>query len=138
MSNVIVNNIYDKLVEDRIIFIRGEINNATVSEVVANLLYLDLISNDDITIYINSPGGLVTGGLMIYDTIKYLKSDVSTVGIGLSASIAGIILASGTKGKRKILPHGKVVFHEISTDTSGKLTDILLAIKEAKKQTIFY
>ena len=133
MSNVIVNNIYDKLVEDRIIFIRGEINNATASEVVANLLYLDFISNDDITIYINSPGGLVTGGLMIYDTIKYLKSDVSTVGIGLSASIAGIILASGTKGKRKILPHGKVMLHEISTDTSGKLTDILLATKEAKK-----
>ncbi len=133
MNSTVKNNVYDKLIDERIIFINGEINVSTASDIVANLLYLDFISNEDITIYINSPGGHVTDGLMIYDTIKYLKSDVSTIGIGLSASMAGVLLASGTKGKRKILPHGKVMLHEVSAGTDGKLTNILLATKEAKK-----
>lgn len=133
LNSAFINSVYDKLIENRIIFIKGEINETTASEIVAKLLYLDSLNNDDITIYINSPGGCVTCGLMIYDTINYIKSDVSTISIGLSASMAAIILMSGTKGKRKILPHGKVMLHEISTDTGGKLSDILLHTKEAEK-----
>ena len=119
LNKIFENEVYKKLLESRIIFINGEINDEMASEVVAKLLYLDSQSNEDIIIYINSPGGSVTSGLMIYDTIKYVKSDVSTIGIGLSASMASILLMSGTKGKRKILTHGKVMLHELSTGTAG-------------------
>ena len=133
MNNIFENEVYKKLLEGRIIFINGEINDKMASEVVAKLLYLDSQSNEDITIYINSPGGCVTSGLMIYDTIKYVKSDVSTIGIGLSASMASILLMSGTKGKRKILTHGKVMLHELSTGTDGKISDILVFTNEIQK-----
>lgn len=133
LTNIFENKIYQKLIDNRIIFLNGEIDDESASMVVAKLLYLDSISHEDIVIYINSPGGSVTSGLMIYDTIKYLKSDVSTIGIGLSASMASILLMSGTHGKRKILPHGKVMLHEISTTTGGKISDILVAATEAKK-----
>lgn len=133
MNKLFENEVYKKLMESRIIFINGEINDEMASEVVAKLLYLDSQSNEDITIYINSPGGSVTSGLMIYDTIKYVKSDVSTIGIGLSASMASILLMSGTKGKRKILTHGRVMLHELSTATDGKISDILVFTNEIQK-----
>lgn len=133
MNKIFENEVYKKLLESRIIFINGEINDEMASEVVAKLLYLDSQSNEDITIYINSPGGSVTSGLMIYDTIKYIKSDVSTIGIGLSASMASILLMSGTKGKRKILTHGRVMLHELSTATDGKISDILVFTNEIQK-----
>lgn len=133
MNKIFENEVYKKLLESRIIFINGEINDEMASEVVAKLLYLDSQSNEDIIIYINSPGGSVTSGLMIYDTIKYVKSDVSTIGIGLSASMASILLMSGTKGKRKILTHGKVMLHELSTGTDGKISDILVFTNEIQK-----
>lgn len=133
MNKLFENEVYKKLIENRIIFINGEITDTLATEIVAKLLYLDSQSQEDITIYINSPGGEVTSGLMIYDTIKYLKSDVSTIGIGLSASMASILLMSGTKGKRKILPHGRVMLHELSGTTDGKISDILVATKEFKK-----
>ena len=133
MNKLFENEVYKKLLESRIIFINGEINDEMASEVVAKLLYLDSLSDDDIIVYINSPGGSVTSGLMIYDTIKYIKSDVSTVGIGLSASMASILLMSGTKGKRKILTHGRVMLHELSTATGGKISDILVFTNEIQK-----
>lgn len=133
MNKLFENEVYRKLLERRIIFINGEINDQMASEVVAKLLYLDSQSNEDITIYINSPGGSVTSGLMIYDTIKYVKSDVSTIGIGLSASMASILLMAGTKGKRKILTHGRVMLHELSTATDGKISDILIFTNEIQK-----
>lgn len=133
MNKLFENEVYKKLMESRIIFINGEIDEETSSEVVAKLLYLDSLSNEDITIYINSKGGSVTCGLMIYDTIKYVKSDVSTIGIGLSASMASILLMSGTKGKRKILSHGRVMLHELSAGTDGKISDILVFTDEIKK-----
>lgn len=133
MNKIFENEVYKKLLEGRIIFINGEINDEMASEVVAKLLYLDSQSNEDITIYINSPGGSVTSGLMIYDTIKYVKSDVSTIGIGLSASMASILLMSGTKGKRKILTHGRVMLHELSTATDGKISDILVYTNEIQR-----
>lgn len=133
MNKLFEDDVYKKLMESRIIFINGEINDEMASDVVAKLLYLDSQSNEDIVIYINSPGGSVTSGLMIYDTIKYVKSDVSTIGIGLSASMASILLMSGTKGKRKILTHGRVMLHELSTATDGKISDILVFTNEIQK-----
>ena len=133
MNNLLQDEIYTKLMDNRIIFLNGEINDAKAVEVVSKLLYLDSLNNNDITIYINSPGGSVTSGLMIYDTIKYLKSDVSTISIGLSASMASILLMAGTKGKRKILPHSKVMLHEPSTKTDGKVTDVLIAANQLKE-----
>lgn len=133
MNNLLQDEIYTKLMDNRIIFLNGEINDAKAVEVVSKLLYLDSLNNNDITIYINSPGGSVTSGLMIYDTIKYLKSDVSTISIGLSASIASILLMAGTKGKRKILPHSKVMLHEPSTTTDGKVTDVLIVANQLKE-----
>lgn len=133
MNKLFENEVYKKLMDSRIIFLNGEINDEMASEVVAKLLYLDSMSNEDIIIYINSPGGSVTSGLMIYDTIKYVKSDVSTIGIGLSASMASILLMSGTKGKRKILTHGRVMLHELSTGTDGKISDILVFTNEVQK-----
>lgn len=133
MNKLFENDVFKKLMESRIIFINGEIDDEMASEIVAKLLYLDSQSSEDITIYINSPGGSVTSGLMIYDTIKYLKSDVSTICIGLSASMASILLMSGTKGKRKMLPHGRVMLHELSTKTDGKISDILVFTNEIQK-----
>ena len=133
LDKLFENEVYKKLMENRIVFINGEINDTLASEVVAKLLYLDSLSNEDITIYINSPGGSVTSGLMIYDTIKYLNSEVSTIGIGLAASMASILLMAGTKGKRKILSHGKVMLHELSSATDGKISDVLVAANEMKK-----
>lgn len=133
MNELFENEIYQKLLKDRIIFINGEIDDRLASEVVAKLLYLDSLNNEDIILYINSPGGSITGGLMIYDTIKYINSDVSTIGIGLAASMASILLMSGTKGKRKILLHGRVMLHELSSLVDGKISDILVFTKEIQK-----
>lgn len=133
MYNLFEKEIYDKLMSERIIFLDGEINDKSASVIVAKLLYLDSERHEDITIYINSPGGVVSSGLMIYDTIKYIKSDVSIICIGLCASMASIILMSGTKGKRKILPHAKVMLHDISTGFDGKFRDVIVASNEAKK-----
>ena len=120
-----VYDIYSRLLEDRIIFIGSEIDDNLANTVIAQLLYLDSrTSNDDITIYINSPGGLVTGALAIYDTINYVKSDISTVCIGLAASAASILLASGAKGKRIILPNAEVMIHQVLGGTRGQASDI--------------
>ena len=122
--------IYEKLLKERILFIDGEINSKSASDIVAKLLYLDSESNDDIIIYINSPGGEISSGFMIYDTIKFIKSDVQTVSLGTSASMAAILLLSGTKGKRKILPNSKVMLHDLSGGVTGKFRDIMIEVKE--------
>lgn len=107
-----VYDLYSKLLEDRIIFITGEINDNLSNIVIAELLYLDSISNDDINIYINSPGGSISSGMAIYDTMNYIKSDIVTICIGLSASMASILLSSGTKGKRYMLKNSEVMIHQ--------------------------
>lgn len=122
--------IYEKLLKERILFIDGEINSKSASDIVAKLLYLDSESNDDIIIYINSPGGEISSGFMINDTIKFIKSDVQTVSLGTSASMAAILLLSGTKGKRKILPNSKVMLHDLSGGATGKFRDIMIEVKE--------
>lgn len=117
-------DLYSRLLKDRIVFIGGEINDDTANIVISELLYLDSLSNDDISIYINSPGGSITSGMAIYDTMNFIKSDVSTICVGMSASMASILLASGTKGKRFILPNSEVMIHQPLGGVNGQATEI--------------
>ena len=106
-------DIYSRLLEDRIVFISGEIDDNTANTVVAELIYLEAKNPDkDICIYINSPGGSVTAGMAIYDTMRYVKCDVSTICVGLAASMGAFLLAAGTKGKRFCLPNSEVMIHQ--------------------------
>ena len=117
-------DIYSRLLKDRIIFLSGEITDEVSNNIISQLLYLDSISKEDINIYINSPGGSITAGMAIYDTINFIKSDVSTICIGIAASMASIILASGTKGKRYILPNSEVMIHQPLGGVQGQATEI--------------
>ena len=130
-------DIYSKLLEERIIFITGEINDAVANTVVAELLYLEAKdSAKDIDIYINSPGGSVTSGLAIYDTMNYIKCDVSTICIGMAASMAAFLLSSGKKGKRYALPSSEIMIHQPLGGAQGQASDIkiqaehILALKK--------
>lgn len=118
-------DIYSKLLTNRIIFIEGEINDKLSNLIVSELLYLDSLSTEDIYLYINSPGGSITSGMAIYDTMKYIKSDVITIGIGLCASMASFLLSSGNK--RYALPNTEIMIHEPIGGTEGKATDIKIA-----------
>ena len=122
-------DIFSKLLNDRIIFISGEINDALSNSVVAELLYLDSISHEDIYLYINSPGGSVTAGLAIYDTMNYIESDVSTICFGIAASMAAVILSSGTKKKRFILPNADIMIHQVLGKSEGQASDIEISTK---------
>ena len=126
-------DIYSRLLKDRIIILNGEINDDSSNIVVAQLLYLDSLNNEDISIYINSPGGSITSGMAIYDTMNFVKSDVSTICIGMSASMAAFILTCGTKGKRYILPNSEVMIHQPLGGTQGQATDIKIATDRIMK-----
>lgn len=117
-------DIYSRLLKDRIIFIGGEINDDSANIIISQLLFLDSQNHDDISLYINSPGGSITAGMAIYDTINFIKSDVSTICIGIAASMASIILASGASGKRYILPNSEVMIHQPLGGVSGQATEI--------------
>ncbi len=118
-------DIYSRLLEDRIIFLTGEINDVVANTIVAQLLYLEHDNpNKDICLYINSPGGSVTAGMAIYDTMNYIKCDVSTVCIGLAASMGAFLLSSGTKGKRFALPNSEVMIHQPLGGAQGQAVDI--------------
>ena len=119
-----VYDIYSKLLESRIIFINGEINDTLSNLVISELLYLDSINHNDIDIYINSPGGSVSSGLEIIDTMNYIKSDVKTIVTGLAASMAAVILANGASGKRYSLKHSEIMIHQPIGNISGQETDI--------------
>lgn len=120
-------DIFSRLLKDRIIFITGEIDDAMANNVIAELLYLDSINNNDINLYINSPGGSVSAGMAIYDTINFLASDVSTTCLGIAASMASFLLAAGKKGKRFILPNADVMIHQPLGGAQGQATDIKIA-----------
>ena len=122
-----VYDLYSKLLEDRIILLSGEINDSLANVVISELLYLDSISHDDISIYINSPGGIITSGMAIYDTINFIASDVSTICIGMAASMAAFLLSSGKKGKRYILPNADVMIHQPLGGAEGQATEIKIA-----------
>lgn len=118
-------DIYSRLLKDRIIFLGEEVNEVTASLVVAQLLFLEAEDPDkDISFYINSPGGVVTAGLAIYDTMQYIKPDVSTICIGMAASMGAFLLAGGAKGKRYALPNAEVMIHQPSGGARGQATDI--------------
>ena len=123
-------DIFSRLLNDRIIFLSEEVNDTTASLVVAQLLYLEAQNPDkDIQFYINSPGGSVTAGMAIYDTMQYVKCDVSTICIGMAASMGAFLLSSGTKGKRYALPNAEIMIHQPSAGTQGQITDMSLHLK---------
>ena len=123
-------DIYSGVLKDRIIFLGEEVNETTASLVVAQLLFLESEDpNKDIQLYINSPGGMVTAGMAIYDTMQYIKCDVSTICIGLAASMGAFLLAGGTKGKRYALPNAEIMIHQPSAGTQGQITDMALPLK---------
>lgn len=131
-------DIYSRLLKERIVFLGSEVNPQTANLVVAQLLFLAHEDSDkDIKFYINSPGGIVYDGLAIYDTIQFIKPDVQTIGIGLQASMGAFLLSSGTKGKRFVLPNSRIMIHQPSSGTRGKITDQEIDLKEGiflKKQ----
>ncbi len=127
-------DIYSRLLEDRIIFLSGEINDQVANSVVAQLIYLEGKNPDkDIFMYINSPGGSVSAGLAIYDTMNYIKCDVSTICIGMAASMAAVLLSSGAKGKRICLPHSEVMIHQPLGGAQGQQSDIEIQAKHISK-----
>ena len=128
-----VYDIYSRLLKDRIIIINGEINNEVANSTIAQLLYLDSKNNDDISIYINSPGGSVTDGMAIYDTMNFVKSDVSTIGVGMCASMGAFLLSSGKKGKRYCLPNAEVMIHQPLGGAQGQATEIKIAAEHILK-----
>lgn len=125
-------DIYSRLLNERIIFLGEEVNEHTANIVVAQLLHLAYAdSKKDIKLYINSPGGTVYDGMAIYDTIQYIKPDVMTIGIGLQASMGSFLLSSGTKGKRVALPNSRIMIHQPSSGTQGKVTDQEITLRES-------
>ncbi len=124
-------DIYSRLLNERIVFLGEQVNEHTANIVVAQLIHLAYEDpKKDIMLYINSPGGSVYDGMAIYDTMQYIKPDVQTIGIGLQASMGAFLLSSGAKGKRYILPHSKVMIHQPSHATRGKVTDMEIDLKE--------
>lgn len=124
-------DIYSRLLKERVIFLGDEVNSATANIVVAQLLHLAFEDpKKDIKLYINSPGGSVYDGLAIIDTMNYIEPDVQTIGIGLQASMGAMLLSAGTKGKRYVLPNSRIMIHQPSSGTQGKITDQEIALKE--------
>ena len=127
-------DIYSRLLEDRIIFLTGEINDQIADLIVAQLIYLEGKDPDkDISLYINSPGGSVTAGMAIYDTRNYIKCDVSTICIGMAASMGAFLLSSGTKGKRYALPNAEIMIHQPLGGTHGQASDIAIQAEHMRK-----
>lgn len=127
-------DIYSRLLEDRIIFLNGEINDAVANTIIAEMIYLEGKNPDkDIFLYINSPGGSVSSGMAIYDTMNYIKCDVSTICVGMAASMGAFLLSSGTKGKRFALPNSEIMIHQPLGGTQGQASDIAIQAKHMQK-----
>ena len=123
-------DIFSRLLNDRIIFLSEEVNDTTASLIVAQMLYLEAQDPDkDIQFYINSPGGSVTAGMAIYDTMRYIKCDVATICVGMAASMGAFLLAAGTKGKRMALPNAEIMIHQPSAGTQGQITDMAIHLQ---------
>ena len=136
-------DIYSRLLKDRIIFLGGEIDDDVANVIVAQMLFLEMDDPDaDIQLYINSPGGVITSGMAIYDTMRYLKCEVSTLCIGMAASMGAFLLSAGAKGKRKALPHAEIMIHQPSGGARGQATDIeiqaeqILRVKKTMNQLL--
>ena len=126
-------DIYSRLLKERIVFLSGEINDDNANTIVSELLYLDSLNHNDISLYINSPGGSITSGMAILDTMNFIKSDVSTICIGMSASMAAFLLSCGKKGKRYILPNAEVMIHQPLGGVNGQATEIKIAAERILK-----
>lgn len=126
-------DIYSRLLKDRIILLSGEINDDTANSIVAQLLYLDSLNHEDISIYINSPGGVITSGMAIYDTMNFIQSDVKTICVGMAASMGAFLLSSGTKGKRFALPNSEIMIHLPLGGAKGQATEIQIAAEHILK-----
>lgn len=126
-------DLYSRLLKDRIIILSGEIDDNLSNIIVGELLYLDSLNNDDISLYINSPGGSITAGMAIYDTMNFINSKVSTICIGIAASMAAFLLSSGEIGKRYILPNGEVMIHQPLGGAQGQATEIKIAAERILK-----
>ncbi len=126
-------DIFSRLLKNRIILLSGEIDDNLANSVVAQILYLDSLNHDDISLYINSPGGSVTAGMAIYDTMNFVKSDVSTICLGMAASMAAFLLSSGEKGKRYVLPNAEVMIHQPLGGAQGQATEIKIAAEHILK-----
>ncbi len=123
-------DIFSRLLNDRIIFLSEEVNDTTASLIVAQLLYLEAQDPDkDIQFYINSPGGSVTAGMAIFDTMRYIKCDVATICVGMAASMGAFLLSAGTKGKRMALPNAEIMIHQPSAGTQGQITDMAIHLQ---------
>ena len=132
-GNERVYDLYSKLLEERIILLTGEIDDNLANIIVSELLYLDSINNKDIQLFINSPGGSVTAGMAIYDTMNFIKSNVSTICIGLAASMGAFLLSSGSKGLRYSLPNSEIMIHQPLGGAQGQATDIKIAAEHILK-----
>ncbi len=127
-------DIYSRLLKDRIIMLSGEVNDQVASSIVAQLLFLEAQDPDkDIYFYINSPGGVITSGFSMYDTMNYIKPDIATICIGQAASMGAFLLSAGTKGKRYALPHSRIMIHQPSGGAQGQSTDIQIQAKEIQR-----
>ena len=126
-------DIFSRLLKDRIVIINGEIDDSLANSVVAQLLYLDSLNNNEISLYINSPGGSITAGMAIYDTMNFIKSDVSTICIGMAASMAAFLLSCGKKGKRFALPNSEIMIHQPLGGIQGQATEIKIAAERILK-----
>lgn len=126
-------DIYSRLLKDRIIILSGEITDASANIVIGELLYLDSLNHDDISLYINSPGGSITAGMAIYDTMNFIKSDVSTICMGMAASMGAFLLSCGTKGKRCCLPNSEVMIHQPLGGAEGQATEIKIVAERILK-----
>ena len=126
-------DIFSRLLKDRIILLSGEITDTTANSIIAQILYLDSLGKEDINIYINSPGGSVTAGMAIYDTMNFVKSDVSTICLGMAASMGAFILASGKKGKRFALPNSEIMIHQPLGGVEGQATEIKIVTEHILK-----
>lgn len=135
-SNIAPIDIFSCLMQNRIIFLGDPIDSEVANIVAAQLIYLDAVSKDDITFYINCPGGNITDGLVIYDTMQAVKADVNTICIGMAASMASVLLVAGTKGKRKILPNGRVLIHQPWGVASGTADDITIETEQINKDKL--
>ena len=126
-------DIFSTLLKDRIILLSGEIDDECANSVIAQLLYLDSLNNEEISLYINSPGGSVTSGMAIYDTMNFVKSDVSTICLGMAASMGAFLLSSGKKGKRYALPNSEIMIHQPLGGAKGQATEIKIAAEQILK-----
>lgn len=126
-------DIFSKLLKERIVLLSGEINDNTANTIIAELLFLDSLNNDDISIYINSPGGSVTAGMAIYDAMNFVKSEISTICMGLAASMGAFLLSSGKKGKRFALPNSEIMIHQPLGGVEGQATEIKIVAEHILK-----